>query len=129
MILGVGVDLCPVERMEGILSRHGELFTHRVFTETEMRYASRFAVRGERLAARFAAKEATIKALGGPLGLRWRDMEISIEESGAPRLELHGGARAHADALGVRRAWVSLSHAGGMAVAMVVLEGGCDHVE
>jgi holo-[acyl-carrier protein] synthase len=129
VILGVGVDLCPVNRIEGILARHGELFSNRVFTENEMRYAGRFAAQGERLAARFAAKEATIKALGGPSGLRWRDMEVCNEEDGAPRLELRGGARAHADALGVRRAWISLSHAGGMAMAMVVLEGGSEHVE
>ncbi len=129
MILGVGVDLCPVDRIEGILARHGALFTNRVFTETEMRYAQKFSSQGERLAARFAAKEATIKALGGPSGMRWRDMEVSNDDSGAPRLLLRGAARSYADALGVRRTWMSLSHAGGMAVAMVVLEGGSEHVE
>lgn len=124
MILGIGVDLCPVDRIEGVLARHGALFTDRVFTTAEQTFASGSRREAERLAARFAAKEATVKALGGPAGLRWRDMEVINNRNGAPHLKLHGQAKAHADEMGVHRMMLSLSHAGGMAVAMVVLEGG-----
>ena len=123
MILGLGVDLCPVDRIERILDRHGGLFTERVFTETEQAYAGQHRTQGERLAARFAAKEAAIKALGAPKGLRWRDMAVSNDESGAPHLNLSGRAKARAEEMGVARTMLSLSHAGGMAVAVVILEG------
>lgn len=126
MILGLGVDLCPVERMERIVGRHGDLFCRRVFTEDERDYAERGARPGERLAARFAAKEATIKALGGPAGLRWTDMEVLKGRGGAPSLSLKGKAREIADAIGVVRSFLSLTHAGGVAVAVVVLEGEAD---
>ena len=128
MILGLGIDLCPVARMERILNRHGELFCERVFTERERAYAGRGAHPGERYAARFAAKEAAIKALGGFEGWRWKDMEVERTESGAPELRLHGRAKTRADAMGVSRAMVSLTHTEGMAAAVVILEGG-DNVE
>jgi holo-[acyl-carrier protein] synthase len=123
VILGLGVDLCPVDRIERILDRHGALFIERVFTEVEQAYAAKFKKQGERLAARFAAKEATIKALGAPEGMKWRDMAVANDASGAPALHLEGRAKARADEMGVSRALVSLSHAGNMAVAVVILEG------
>ena len=123
MILGLGVDLCPVDRLERILARHETSFIERVFTEAEQTYAKSAVNRGERLAARFAVKEATIKALRAPAGLRWRDMEVAKRHDGAPVLVLHGAAKACADTLGVTTTHVSISHAGNMAVAMVVLEG------
>ena len=123
MIVGLGVDLCPVDRLERILERHGKLFLDRVFTDKEQRYADGAKNRGERYAARFAVKEATIKALGAPAGLRWRDMEVTKKEDGAPRLVLHASARSAAEKMGVTSAHVSISHAGNMAVAVVVLEG------
>lgn len=123
MILGIGVDLCPVERMEQILSRRGDLFESRVFTDGELERAGNGVVKCERLAARFAAKEAAIKALGAPDGLKWKDMEVVSDSEGAPSLALHGKAAERASAMGVSRTWISLSHAGGTAVAVVVLEG------
>jgi holo-[acyl-carrier protein] synthase len=123
VILGLGVDLCPVDRLESILNRHGKPFLDRVFTDQEQRYAGGARNNAERLAARFAAKEAVIKALGGPTGLRWRDMEVEKRENGAPRLALHGAAKMHAEKMGVTSTHISISHAGNMAVAVVVLEG------
>ncbi len=124
MILGIGVDLCPVERMERILERHGDLFLERVFTASERTYAAEGVNRAERLAARFSAKEAVIKALGGaPPGLRWQDIEVAKASSGAPAVVLKGAAEMRASVMGVTKRWLSLTHAGKMAVAMVVLEG------
>jgi len=123
VILGLGVDVCPVERIERILDRHGELFSKRVFTEGELEHAGAGMATGERLAARFAAKEATIKALGAPTGLGWHDMEVLRAADGAPSLQLTGKAGDRAREMGVIRTLVSLSHAGGVAVAVVILEG------
>jgi len=124
VILGVGIDVCPVERIGGILERHGDLFTDRVFTAGEKQHAGDGPVRDERLAARWAAKEASIKALGAPDGLRWHDMEVVNDESGAATLKLAGNADDRAKELGVERIWLSISHAGGVSVAVVILEGG-----
>ncbi|MCU0664262.1 MAG: holo-ACP synthase [Myxococcota bacterium] len=116
MIVGIGIDVCPIERMAGIIERHGEVFTGRVFTPTELAYAGTSRARPERLAARFAAKEATIKALGAPSGMHWKDIAVEKEPSGAPCLRLHGVMEREAMHL-------TLTHAGGIAVAVVVLEG------
>jgi holo-[acyl-carrier protein] synthase len=124
VIVGLGIDVCPVARIAGILERHGALFADRVFTPGELTHAGNGAVRNERLAARWAAKEAAIKALGAPEGLRWHDMEVVNDAGGAPSLRLDGAASASAEAKGVTRALLSLSHAAGVAVAIVVLEGG-----
>jgi holo-[acyl-carrier protein] synthase len=128
VILGLGLDLCPIERIEEIIHRHGEIFCRRVFTDRERAYADHGARPAERYAARFAAKEAAIKALGGPEGIHWKEMEVERQHTGAPLLRLHGRARACAESMGVTRILVSLTHAGGMASAVVVLEGG-DNVE
>lgn len=123
MILGIGIDICPVERITKALERHGDLFADRIFTENERQYAGTGRVSDERLAARFAAKEATIKALGAPPGLKWKDMEVVKSGDGAPGLRLHGKAAEEISRMGVTRTWISLTHAGGMAVAVVILEG------
>ncbi|HYO84864.1 MAG TPA: holo-ACP synthase [Dermatophilaceae bacterium] len=116
MILGVGIDVVDVDRFETVLSRTPAL-SGRLFAATErgLPIAS--------LAARFAAKEAVIKALGGPVGLGWTELVVYRGEGGRPRMELVGAARALADALGVSAVHVSLSHDGGIATAIVVLEG------
>ncbi len=123
MILGLGVDVCPIERIAGALGRHGHVFSDRIFTDRERQYAGNGAVKHDRLAARFAAKEAAIKALGAPDGLRWKDMEVVNASDGAPTLCLAGRAKERADELGVSRVMLSLTHAGGIAVAVVILEG------
>ncbi len=124
MILGLGIDLCPVDRIEQILERHAKSFAGRVFTDNERDYAGTGLVKGERLAARFAAKEAAIKALGAPNGLRWQEMEVVKSEDGVPSMRFHGLAEQHASELGVTNILLTLSHAGGFAVAVVILEGG-----
>lgn len=128
MILGLGIDVCPVERLQQALSRHGDLFARRVFTDGEIAHAGDGMARNDRLAARFAAKEATIKALSAPTGLRWKDMEVVNAPNGAPALQLHGVAAEQVEQMGVTRTWLTISHAGGVAVAVVILEGG-DRVE
>ena len=115
-IVGVGVDVVEVARLARALDRTPTLAA-RLFTDTE-----RTASRPEQLAARFAAKEATAKALGAPGGLRWRDAEVVVEESGRPRLRVHGGVAEEASAQGIRTWHLSLSHDGGIATAVVVAE-------
>ena len=115
MIVGIGVDVCDVARFEASLRRTPSL-RERLFTPAE----SDLAVHS--LAARFAAKEALVKALGAPAGLDWHDAEVVVEVSGRPRLELRGSVLAVAGRLGVARAHLSLSHDAGIATAFVVLE-------
>ena len=116
MIVGVGIDVVQVERLDRALLRTPGL-ADRLFTEAE-----RESQRTESLAARFAAKEAVAKALGAPGGLRWRDAEVVSEPSGRPRLVLHGGVAEEAAAQGITTWHLSLSHDGGVATAIVVAE-------
>ena len=115
-IIGVGVDVVEVERLERALARTPALAARR-FTAQEQA-----AGRGEALAARFAAKEAVAKALGAPGGLRWVDAEVVREDGGRPRLRLHGGVAEEAAAQGISTWHLSLSHDGGIATAVVVAE-------
>ena len=115
-VIGVGIDVCDVERFRESLERTPGL-RDRLFTPGE---ASRPL---NSLAARFAAKEALAKALGAPVGMHWHDAEVVSEETGRPRFEIRGSVAERASALGVDRVHVSLSHDAGIASAMVVLEG------
>jgi holo-[acyl-carrier protein] synthase len=115
-IVGVGVDVVEVERLQRALARTPSLAA-RLFTPGE-----RAAGRVESLAARFAAKEAVAKALGAPGGLRWVDAEVVRDEGGRPRLRLHGGVAEEAAAQGISTWHLSLSHDGGLATAVVVAE-------
>ena len=121
MILGIGMDLCPLDRMARALQN--ERFAERVFTEGERCYCRQRGEPTQHFAVRFAAKEATLKALGVPSGLRWHELEVVSGGSGAPRLVLHGTAAAAATAQGVTRLHLSLSHTGDTAAAVVVAEG------
>lgn len=125
MIIGIGIDLVQVGRLRRALDRHGVRLRQRLFTTGEQADCASQRDPAECLAARFAAKEAALKALGtGKVaGFRWTDLEIKRSESGRPSLALSGQVQEHAERLGVRRLWVSLSHDGGKAVALVVLEG------
>lgn len=123
MILGVGVDLTPIERMRQALGKHDGRLEARLFTARERAFCRGRADAAQHFAARFAAKEALLKALGVPEGLRWHELEVVSGEGGAPRFELHGRAQEAAQGVGVRRLHLSLSHAGGQAVALVVAEG------
>ncbi len=115
MIVGVGLDVVDVARFAVVLARTPAV-AHRLFTVGEREQPA------HRLAARFAAKEAVAKALGGPRGLGWHDVEVVVDGSGRPRLEVTGTVAAAADRLGVRRWHVSLSHDAGRAIAVVVAE-------
>jgi len=123
-ILGIGIDLVDVHRIAEARARHGETFLKRVFVEAESQYCLRQKNPDIGLAARFAAKEATLKALGKGWthGMRWTDFEVMREPGGRPVLKLHGAAAKLANELGVKRAHLSLSHTTGQAMAMVVLE-------
>jgi holo-[acyl-carrier protein] synthase len=116
--VAVGVDVIEIDRIAEILRQHGERFLRRIYTERER---ERYATRVAELAARFAAKEATSKALGtGIRGLTWRDMEVLSNRRGKPILVLHGGAAARADALGLTHFDISLTHSRTLAMAFVV---------
>jgi holo-[acyl-carrier protein] synthase len=124
VIVGLGVDLVQVSRLSRLLEGPlGPRFLQRVFTDAERDYCEAHeAARAVHYAGRFAAKEAMVKALGAPPGLRWRDMEVVSE--GRPRLRTSGRAAVALRELGVGHVHVTLSHDGGMALASVVLETG-----
>jgi holo-[acyl-carrier protein] synthase len=124
MILGIGTDLAEVERIGKSVERFGERFLTRIYTAHERAYAMRKANWAERLAARFAAKEAGMKAIGTGLtgGVSWQHFEVANEPSGRPVLRLYGVALQVANAMGVKHVSVSLTHTKGMALAVVILE-------
>jgi holo-[acyl-carrier protein] synthase len=124
MIVGTGIDLERVDRIRAALERHGRRFLERVFTAQEIAYAEGRKARCESYAARFAAKEAAMKALGTgwDRGVRWLDIEIVREASGRPGLRFHGRAAEIAAGMGCRSASVSLSHSSDNAIAQVILE-------
>ncbi len=125
MIVGIGIDVASITRMDRALERYGERFWERILTPRERHdLARRTADRGAALAGRFAAKEAASKALGAPRDVFWHDLEVRRGELGAPSLHLAGPAAAHAAQLGVRRCHLSITHDAGVAAAVVVLEGG-----
>lgn len=124
MILGTGIDLAEVPRIRESIEKYGERFLHRIYTDREIAYVERKANRFERFAARFAAKEAGMKALGTGWrrGVRWKDFEVANLPSGRPTLLLHGEARAIAEQLGVRQISLSLTHTAANGLAFVVFE-------
>jgi holo-[acyl-carrier protein] synthase len=122
VILGLGTDLVAIPRVEAVLSRHRDRFLDRVFTPAEQADCLARARPATHLAARLAAKEAAMKALGTGwgLGVRWLDVEVQSGFATAPTLRLAGEAKARAEVRGIRRALVSLSHEGDYAMAVVV---------
>jgi len=124
MIVGMGIDLADVARIRVSFERFGERFGNRVFTESEIAYAERKANRFERYAARFAAKEAGMKAIGTgwSRGVTWHDFEVTNLPSGKPVLRLSGAAARLAAALKVRNISLSMTHTAEIAMAQVILE-------
>ena len=122
MIIGIGIDVVPVDRFAESLTRTPGL-RDRLFTAAEQQTPSGSPRTGESLAARFAAKEALAKALGAPGDLHWHDAEVTVGEHGRPHLAVRGSVAGRAAKLGVTSWHVSLSHDGGIASAMVVAEG------
>jgi holo-[acyl-carrier protein] synthase len=123
MILGVGVDLTPIERLATAMARHPERLEARLFTPRERAYCRGRANAMQHFAARFAAKEAVLKALQVPPGLSWHELEVVNDPQGAPRFELTGEAARAAQAKGVARLHLTITHAGEQAIAFVVAEG------
>ncbi|MEO7370096.1 MAG: holo-ACP synthase [Ilumatobacteraceae bacterium] len=124
----IGVDLVEVADVAASIRVHGERYLDRVFTSAEVATCTDdsggYVV--DRLAARFAAKEAAIKALRHDGGVQYRDVETVLDHTGAPHLVLHGSVSAHAGRAGVSSQSISLSHSGGYAVAVVLLQMATD---
>jgi holo-[acyl-carrier protein] synthase len=124
MIVGTGIDIAEVPRIAASIARFGERFIHRIFTEGEIRYCDAKANRVERYAARFAAKEAAMKAIGTGWnhGVTWRDIEVSRMLGGRPTISFHGKAAEFAAKLGAKHVALSLTHTTEYAMAQVILE-------
>jgi holo-[acyl-carrier protein] synthase len=122
VIVGMGIDLAEVPRIANMVKRWGDRFTRRVFTDGEREYALSRGNAASHLAARFAAKEATLKALGVPPGLSWHEIEVVGGGNEPPLLVLRGQALAAANRLGTVRMHLTLTHTADVAAAMVVAE-------
>jgi holo-[acyl-carrier protein] synthase len=124
MIVGTGIDIAEVPRIRQSIERFGDRFLQRVFTAGEIRYCDSKANRFERYAARFAAKEAAMKALGTGWnhGIRWRDCEVVRMLGGRPTIAFHGKAAEFAAKLGMKNAALSITHTAEQAIAQVILE-------
>lgn len=124
MIAGIGIDLVDVRRFEGIIFRWQERFLRRLFTDKEIRYCNNKKHPAQRFATRYAAKEAVIKALypKGQQGVSFQDIEIDQIER-RPVVHLYNESKHHAEAMGVKKIFVMLSHDGNYGIAQVILEG------
>jgi holo-[acyl-carrier protein] synthase len=124
-VIGVGIDVVPVERVQEMIERHGDRILKRLFTPDELERSHDFFNRALHLAGRIAAKEATYKALsagGADTGIGWLDMEVRRLADGRPEMVLHGRAERRFHDLGATRCIISLSHDGGIAAAVAILE-------
>lgn len=126
MIVGSGIDLVEIERIQRSMDRFGARFLSRVYTVAEQVYCQRKRNAAESFAARFAAKEAAAKALGTGIsfGVNWLEIEVVRERGGRPSIAFHGRAAQIATHLGVARAALSITHTGTLSMASVVLEDG-----
>ncbi len=124
MIVGTGIDIAEVPRIAESIERFGDRFLNRIFTDGERRYCDSKANKHERYAARFAAKEAGMKAIGTGWnhGVRWRDVEVVRMPGGKPTIQFHGKAAEFATRLGTRNVSLSLTHTKDHAIAQVILE-------
>jgi len=124
VIVGTGIDIAEVDRIRAAIERFGDRFVRRIFTAAEIAYVERKANRFERYAARFAAKEAGMKAIGTGWrgGVRWQDFEVANLRSGKPTLAFHGKAARFVERLGVQAVSLSLTHTAASAMAFVILE-------
>jgi holo-[acyl-carrier protein] synthase len=123
-IIGIGLDATEIDRVRDLLARYGDRFLHRIFTDGEIAYCRRQRDPAPSLAARFAAKEAGMKALGTgrARGVLWHDLEVR-RAGGPPQLELHGGAARRLAYVGGRSVLLTLTHARDLAIAHVLLLG------
>lgn len=126
MIKGIGVDIVHLTTVQTMLEVQTEESLREIFTEAEIYLCRSSPNTIERFATRFAAKEATMKALGlgwQKDGIDWTEIEVTLDDNDRPLLNLKGGAQIKAAELGVQKSWISLSHEEGIAIAMVILEG------
>jgi holo-[acyl-carrier protein] synthase len=125
MIVGIGLDVAEINRIELAIERHGEAFKKRVYTDAERAYCESHKTSFERFAGRFAAKEAGMKALGTGWrrGVTWHDFEVVREPSGKPTLRLTGVAAELAKKAGVKNILLTITHSGNLALAQVIFEG------
>jgi holo-[acyl-carrier protein] synthase len=125
MILGIGMDIVKVERMERAIARHGDHFRNRVFTAGEREYCERHVLPWQSYAARFAVKEAVFKALGRGWSAcgGYPSVEVVRDEHGKPGVILHGKAAEFAERLGVSRVFVTITHDAGISAAVAIMEG------
>lgn len=123
-IVGMGLDATEIDRIAEVLQRHGDRFLRRIYTDGEIAYCQRHRDPSPSLAARFAAKEAAMKALGtgASQGVAWRDIEV-VRREGPPQLQFHGGAASHFERLGARSSLLTLTHSRDLALAHVLLLG------
>jgi holo-[acyl-carrier protein] synthase len=129
-VKGIGIDMVDIARVDRAVNRWGERFTGRVFTEEELTYSRRHSRPAQHLSARFAGKEAVVKALGGlGGGGRMSEIEIVSGPMGRPLVRLHGSVRRLAAERGVSEIFLSLSHTGQTAVAQAVAVGGAEYEE
>ena len=124
VIVGLGVDIAEIDRIQAAIERHGAPILERLFTPKEIAYCESHRNKFERYAGRFAAKEAAMKALGTGwrAGVRWRDIEVTNLPSGKPTLRFEGATRQIADRLGVKQIALSITHSGNLAFAQVIFE-------
>ena len=124
MIIGSGIDLAEIGRIQQSIDRYGRRFLDRIYTAAEQAYCMRKRKSAESFAGRFAAKEAGAKALGTGIshGVNWLEIEVVREPGGRPALEFHGRAAQIAARLGVAHAALSITHTADLAMANVVLE-------
>jgi holo-[acyl-carrier protein] synthase len=124
LIVGLGLDIAEIDRIEAAITRHGAPILERLYTPAEVAYCENHRNKFERYAGRFAAKEAAMKALGTGWrrGVRWRDIEMVREPSGKPSLALKGAAKKIAEALGTKNISLTITHRGNLALAEVIFE-------
>jgi holo-[acyl-carrier protein] synthase len=121
-IIGLGTDIVEIVRIGRMVERHGELFLQRVYTEGEIRYCQRRKECYPHFAGRWAAKEAVMKTLGTgwTRGVGWQDIEVQSAKSGQPSIAIHGGARDHANQLGIDEILITISHCRAYATATAI---------
>ncbi len=124
-IIGIGLDATEIPRIADTITRYGDRFLRRIFTDGEVDYCQARRHSAQHFAARFAVKEAAMKALGTghSRGVLWRDVEV-VRRGGPPQLQLHGAAARRFEAMGGRSSVVTITHTDTLAMAQVILMGG-----
>jgi holo-[acyl-carrier protein] synthase len=125
MIIGLGIDICRIERVREFVQRYGDRFLRRCFTPAEIANIQRYKNNAENYAGAIAVKEAASKALGTGWrqGVHWKNFEVAHLPSGKPTLRVHGKAALLTSQMGVKNINISITHDAGAAAAVVIFEG------